>query len=81
MNSSGPRRRDVAQATASDPHAGEQAQPIPVAVDADERTRRIALAAYFRAEQRGFAPGCELEDWLEAARQVDRELVPRTGVS
>jgi len=30
----------------------------------------IALAAYYRAEQRGFAPGGELEDWLEAEREL-----------
>ena len=27
---------------------------------------QIAVAAYYRAESRGFAPGCELEDWLAA---------------
>jgi len=26
----------------------------------------IAVAAYFRAEQRGFAPGDELDDWFQA---------------
>jgi hypothetical protein len=26
----------------------------------------IAVAAYFRAEQRGFAPGDELADWFQA---------------
>lgn len=30
----------------------------------------IATAAYFRAEQRSFAPGHDLEDWLEAERQI-----------
>ena len=32
----------------------------------EERNRRIAEAAYFRAQQRGFQAGHELEDWLEA---------------
>jgi hypothetical protein len=31
----------------------------------------IARAAYFRSEQRGFAPGYELEDWLAAEREVN----------
>jgi hypothetical protein len=31
-----------------------------------ERERMIAEAAYYRAEKRHFAPGHELEDWLEA---------------
>jgi hypothetical protein len=29
-----------------------------------------AERAYFMAEQRGFAPGHELEDWLAAEREV-----------
>jgi hypothetical protein len=40
---------------------------------AAERARRIALAAYLRAERRGFAPGRELDDWLAAEREVDAE--------
>jgi len=34
----------------------------------------IAQAAYFRAEQRGFEPGHELEDWLAAEAEVDAAL-------
>lgn len=34
----------------------------------------IARAAYYRAERRGFAPGYELEDWLEAEAEVDASL-------
>jgi hypothetical protein len=34
----------------------------------------IARAAYFLAEKRQFTPGCELEDWLTAERQIDAEL-------
>lgn len=33
----------------------------------------IAEAAYFRAEQRGFAPGNELGDWLDAEAEVKRK--------
>ena len=36
----------------------------------DEIQRRIAVAAYHRAEQRGFAPGYELADWLAAEREI-----------
>jgi Protein of unknown function (DUF2934) len=32
----------------------------------------IAEAAYYRAQRRGFAPGHELEDWLEAETQLAR---------
>ena len=30
---------------------------------------RIAELAYYKAERRGFEPGHELEDWLEAERE------------
>jgi len=33
---------------------------------ADSLHHEIAVAAYFRAEKRGFDPGGELEDWLSA---------------
>jgi hypothetical protein len=31
---------------------------------------RVAEAAYYRAGQRGFVPGFELYDWLEAEREI-----------
>ena len=43
-------------------------------VSAEERRSMIALAAYFRAERRNFGPGHELEDWVAAEAEVDREL-------
>lgn len=44
--------------------------------DCSTRSRQelIATEAYCRAEQRGFAPGCELDDWLAAERTVDERL-------
>jgi hypothetical protein len=36
----------------------------------EQRSQRIAVAAYFLAEQRGFAPNQELDDWLEAERSL-----------
>jgi hypothetical protein len=41
--------------------------PIPL----PDRETRIAVAAYRRAESRGFEPGYELDDWLAAEREVD----------
>lgn len=32
--------------------------------------QKIAQMAYFKAEQRGFMAGCEMDDWLEAEREV-----------
>jgi hypothetical protein len=38
---------------------------------AEARWQRTAIAAFYRAQARGFLPGKELEDWLEAEREVD----------
>jgi hypothetical protein len=43
-------------------------------VSAEERREMIAVAAYFLAEQRGFAPDGAADDWLQAERQIDRML-------
>ena len=32
----------------------------------------IAIAAYHKAEKRGFASGNELQDWDEAEKEVDK---------
>lgn len=45
---------------------------------AAERQARIARAAYFRAEKRGFEPGHELEDWLAAEAEVADICVPES---
>lgn len=34
----------------------------------------IAEAAYFRAEKRGFEAGHEIEDWLAAEQDVERQM-------
>ena len=43
-------------------------------IDLAKRSQMIAISAYFRAEQRGFTPNQDLEDWLESEREVDRQL-------
>lgn len=48
-----------------------------VAAPADERSRMVAEAAYYRAQRRGFAPGSQLEDWLSAEAEVDKVLGKR----
>jgi hypothetical protein len=46
-------------------------------VSSEERHQLIANAAYFRAEQRSFAPGHELEDWLTAEAEIEMKLSNR----
>jgi hypothetical protein len=38
--------------------------------DVDVHQSMIAEAAYYKAESRGFAPGHEMEDWLEAENDI-----------
>jgi hypothetical protein len=40
----------------------------------DEVQALIRQAAYYRALKRGFAPGHELEDWVEAEAEVMMKL-------
>jgi hypothetical protein len=40
----------------------------------EELNGLIAMAAYFIAAERGFSPGRELDDWLEAERLIRSNL-------
>lgn len=39
--------------------------------------RLIQESAYFKAKERGFAPGNEVQDWIEAEAEVRRRLEGR----
>ena len=54
---------------ASTPPAGEAGTAKS---DTEHRHHRISEAAYYRSQQRGFAPGQEHDDWLSAEQEVDR---------
>lgn len=53
---------------------GEAKAFAPISVDPARRQRFIAEAAYHRAAKRGFAPGGELKDWLEAEAEIKQLL-------
>lgn len=42
----------------------------PIEVENAEHQASVAIAAYYRAEQRGFQAGHDLEDWLAAEAQI-----------
>jgi hypothetical protein len=42
-------------------------------IDPDKLRAMIAERAYCKAENRGFAAGHEMEDWLEAEREVNNQ--------
>jgi hypothetical protein len=51
-----------------------QTTPVPPDFAAYPREELVAVAAYYRAERRGFAPNDEISDWLEAEAEVESLL-------
>ena len=53
--------------------------PARVELTRDELNKLISEAAYFRAKKRGFQPGHEVEDWIQAEAEVMRRLERRSA--
>jgi len=49
------------------PRAAKTQQKVP-----SDLNKLVAEAAYYRAQQRGFTPGHELDDWIAAEAEVRR---------
>jgi hypothetical protein len=45
-----------------------------VELSPDELRKLVSEAAYYRAKQRGFVPGHELEDWIQAEAEVRKRI-------
>ncbi len=79
MKSRRKHHNDRTQAEAEETRAGPDAthEDHELSGDREEHApdleERIRLTAYFCAERRGFAPGHELSDWLEAEAVVRGE--------
>lgn len=41
-----------------------------------EHLQRVATAAYFMSQKRGFEPGHELDDWLAAEQEIAAAQLP-----
>ena len=50
---------------------------VPPGADGPDRDQLVRLAAYFRAERRGFAPGNDVDDWLAAEAEVAAQFSER----
>ncbi|QCW83335.1 sterol desaturase family protein [Methylotuvimicrobium buryatense] len=60
---------------------GVTQRPKAIPFDVRQETMpMIAEAAYFKAEKRGFEPGNEMYDWLEAEQDIARKLYTRRSV-
>ena len=52
----------------------------PAAMPSESELRElISQAAYYRAEKRGFSPGLEAEDWMQAEAEVMARLQAMRG--
>lgn len=63
---------DVEMESDSFPDDEMEGEPFP---GVEDRIKYLSTAAYYKAEARGFAPGRELDDWLEA----EEEFVEKGG--
>jgi len=43
-------------------------------IDLDEFREMVAVNAYYRAEKRRFKPANEMEDWIEAEKDIKIQL-------
>lgn len=75
MNSQPPRKRNASAKGGihhtDKPQTTNTGSSMQIDVSLEERHALICKAAYLRAEQRGFAPGSELEDWIAAEAEID----------
>lgn len=67
-------KKTVARKSAGTRKSKTSVSTSPVQITPEERWRMIAVAAYHKSEKHGFAPGREMDDWLEAEREVDELL-------
>jgi hypothetical protein len=67
-----PKTRTKARST--EPQASPFEPRARAEVPADEVRKLIAEAAYYRAKKRGFTPGHEVEDWVQAEAEVLRRI-------
>jgi hypothetical protein len=58
-----------------DKKAAKVAAAEPGKLDREERLEMIRTAAYHLAEQRGFHPGLEVDDWLLAEQDIEEMFV------
>jgi len=71
MSISEQRRSDPSAGKSGASPSGPGIKPKGAAAMPAERRSKIANRAYQLASARGFAPGRELEDWLQAEREVE----------
>ena len=64
----------AAQKRTASATAGRAAADAKTALSNEDIYRLIAEAAYFKAKARGFEPGGEVQDWIEAETEVRQRI-------
>ena len=59
--------------------AKREVEPAAAVPSGPELLELISQAAYYRAEKRGFSPGLEADDWLQAEAEVMARLQAMRG--
>jgi hypothetical protein len=67
-----PRKPATANGTPKPPRKAEGASPQDLSNE--DLYKLIQETAYFKAKARGFAPGREVQDWIEAEAEVRRRV-------
>ncbi len=67
-------QRQGSQSSGGQERNGGREPDVQADRNLDERRRKIAESAYYRAERRGFAPGSEDGDWVEAEKEIGEWL-------
>ncbi len=61
----------------STPKSSSARKPARKSVNATEFLAMIATNAYYRAESRGFAPGDDMQDWLDAESEISQKFIQK----
>lgn len=69
-----PARKAAAPKKAPTVRGAAEAKAAVATATTVAREEMVRIAAYFRAERRGFAPGYEIADWLAAQAEVDASV-------
>jgi len=67
-------------ATEAERESAPQEGAVPAMRD-EERRVQVAVAAYYRAERRGFGGYGEVDDWLQAEREIDNAAALHSAMS
>ena len=73
------RRATERRTPAKTPNAAKTESLARAEISAEDLRKLISEAAYYRAKQRGFEPGHELEDWIQAEAEVRQRVAARSA--